>query len=166
MNEELDPTEKAWLQYDDSNGELIEVCLSRNGKDTSSNYITIDAIDALKFMTGASKMADYKVEADQDNNMILVMKQQKFYTKLFWNLCDALSENSPLVILYKDKHGFRFTLTREDPNIILYVTLKNDPNYLHNTISLSNIKTNEAGEHVVSFDFDEDYSIYVRYHAA
>ena len=169
----------AWAWYDDDTLALYHVSFDDSTWD--GKHLTKIAIDfqlALDIMTGVNRLFEYEL-VKTDDSIKLVHKKKSPPFKKFWQLVDAeqstngvldvvSSQHSPINIVEKNKSGFVVDLVGKAKNIVLYVTMKNDPNYLIQKIDLYQhiVECESITGIPVPFDDIENYSIYVRYDAA
>jgi hypothetical protein len=169
----------AWAWYDNETLALYHVSFNESTWD--GRHLTKVAIDfqsAMDIVTGVSRLFEYEL-IKTDDAVTLVYKKKSLPFKKFWQLVDAeqrtssvldsvSSQHSPVTITKKTKDNFIVDIVSKAKNIIFYVTMKNDPNYLIQTIDLYPYIL-EAGSITgihVPFDDISNYSIYVRYDAA
>ena len=76
--------------------------------------------------------------------------------------------HSPVIIKDRDNNGFTIDIGQRATNIVLYITMKNDPNYLIKKIDVYPHAVDLASttDIKIPVDIEGDYSIYVRYEAA
>lgn len=156
---------KAWIRYDISTGDLLEVTFQSNGVDHDTDgLIEISTDKALDFLEGVSRMMDYLVILDDNNDLILSKKGDADYTRSFWELCNAESDASPIQVLSKSLDGFSMRKPPRNKVFVIYVTEKNDPNKLLMTLRSSQLKAGSDNEITYACEMTTDYSIYVRNH--
>lgn len=76
-----------------------------------------------------------------------------------WELHDAESSDSLVSVYDKTSNGFSI---ESDRDMFVYITRKNDPNYLLQTLNVLNL--NNTAKHI-TVDVDCEYSIFVSYYA-
>jgi len=172
---------QAWAWYDTESLKLLHVGFHANTYDeTDLEKIEIDYQTALDIASGKNTFHQYEIVRQGDENYFIFKKFKKiFYEKKFWNLLDperskfdakfnqAEGKGSPLEIVDKNSSGFVVNLIGSAKNIVLYVTMKNDPNYLINILELYHYV--ELADSTIGIKIPlqttSDYSIYVRYDA-
>lgn len=169
----------AWAWYDNETLALYHVSFDEStwdGKHLAK--IAIDFQLALDIMTGVNRLFEYEL-VKSDDSIELVHKKKSPPFKKFWQLVDAAhstygvldtvsSQHSPINVVEKNKDYFVVDVIGKAKNIVLYVTMKNDPNYLIQKIDLYPyiIECGSVTGIPVPFDDIGNYSIYVRYDAA
>jgi hypothetical protein len=170
---------RAWIWYDDETLKLHHVSfneLTWDGKHLAK--MEMDFQSALDIVSGTSRLFEYELVKNGDNIELLYKKKLPPFKK-FWQLVDAeqsissvldtvSSRNSPVKIIEKNKDGFIVDIVSKAKNIMFYVTMKNDPNYLIQKIDLYPHMVDCGAITGIPVPFDEikNYSIYVRYDAA
>jgi hypothetical protein len=179
MSENLEPDlTAAWAWYDPTTGMLKHVTFIENqdpGNDTVQ--VPMDYTSAADIMTGASNLAHYKVVNKKGVPTITYLAQNMAsLVNVFWALKECVpfdkkwkpgdDFNSPVRMVRK-KSGFSMYVVSYTANGKVYITLKDDPNWLVKTIDISNaIAKHGLGPIPIKLDTDNNYSIYVRYDAA
>jgi len=134
---------------------------------------------ALDIISGKSRLFEYELVYEHSDLVLNYRKQSKPFKK-FWQLIDpeqqnihrhfdlATSDRSPIIIKERTKDGFVVDVEKKAKNIVFYITMKNDPNYLIKKIDLYPYAADSAStvDIEIPVDVDGDYSVYVRYDAA
>lgn len=155
----------ARLRYDTSTGELMEVTFSYEPQSVlPGGYIEISYDMAVSILDGSIRMIDYVVTLDDQSDLVLMRKGDVEYKRMFWELCNAESSKSPVMIFDKSHFGFSVKLSRITQRFLIYVTELNDPNKLLTMIKSWELGINAAKEIRCDLNISEDYSIYVRNH--
>ena len=178
MNDQSE-NNRAWAWYDDETLKLHHISFSEStweGKHLDK--MEMDFQSALNIASGVSRLFEYEVVKTGDT-IELHYKENLPPFKRFWQLVDAekstidvldsiSSRNSPVKIIEKHKDGFTVDVVSRAKNIVFYVTMKNDPNYLIQKIDLypHMADCGTITDVWVPFDGIGNYSIYVRYDAA
>lgn len=155
----------AWVRYVMSTGEILEITFNRNHGDTEiEGWIECQEKIALDFLSGKLLLNDHTVSKDENGNTTVVLKTSNINTRNFWDLCDAESDDSPVRITDKTNDGFKVFVKDDNQDITVYVTMKNDPNYLFKILRLTDKNKKGVDHWYVPLKYEKDYSIYVRYH--
>jgi hypothetical protein len=171
---------QAWVWYDVDTLLLRHVSFNENhDHGPSMAKMPMHYESALDIASGKSRLFEYEL-VEHDNELILqYKKQQKPFTK-FWQLIDpekpkfnsrfdlASSNQSPVTIKNREPNGFLVDVSGKAKNIVFYITMRNDPNYLIKKIDLYPYAAEMASttDIKIPVDVEGDYSIYVRYDAA
>lgn len=153
----------AKIIYNEFTGELLEVTFRLN--DSTLNFVEVSEEHAGQFMNGILKLHEYTVITNESNELTIIKKEDKEFIRTFWELCDAENNKSPIEIKNKSTTGFNLIKrSKKDQDFYLYITKKNDPNVLFDTIRVvSNMFTNN--ECLINLNIKENYSVYVRNYA-
>lgn len=180
MSENSD-TNEAWAWYDPEDGSLRHVTFIRDHTHPpGTEQIAIGHETATDILLGKSRLYEYMVVADANGTPTVTYRpitMVQHFAK-FWNLQeehpipflgrfnDATSFESPIRI-YKRDHGYDIMVVSLMTKAKVYITLKNDPNYLIRTINIQDATEEYGlGPIPVNLDWSHDYSFYVRYHDA
>lgn len=180
MNSNSD-ADKAWAWYDPSNGTLKAVSFIMNHfTEDGTEQLEIEPGTAKDLLLGRSRMYEYKVVSDASGTPELKYQPitiTQFFSK-FWTLEeipvdelpwmgtleDATLFNSPIRVGVTNT-GLAIRLVSLAQRGKVYVTRKNDPNYLVRTVDLEEaIKEHELGPIPVDIEDADQYSVYVRYY--
>lgn len=179
MNENSEPNlDTAWAWYDPESGVIKHVTFIEN-QDPCNDTVPIlfDTQSAMDVMTGASAMSHFKVIDKQGvPTVTYLLKTMSSMMTMFWSLTESVPFDkkwtssdeiiSPVRMLRK-KTGFSMYVVSYTTNGKVYITLKDDPNWLVKTIDIGNaIAKHGLGPIPIKLDTDKNYSIYVRYDAA
>lgn len=183
MNDSSD-TNKAWAWYDPGDGSIKQVTFVKDHvHPAGTEEIEMDPETAKAILLGTSRLYEYKVVVDTSG--VASVKYQPItvteYFSKFWTLEeeipvaeipfmglfeDATAFKSPLRIRVTDS-GFDITVVSINTRAKVYITRKNDPNYLVRTVDIAAaIKEFELGPIPVDLEDADEYSIYVRYYNA
>jgi len=180
MNDEPE-IEHAWGWYDASTNELKHVSFNENYETGSAlDRIPVEYATAVDILEGRSKLLEYYIGTDGAGKPSVIYKKRTPAFKKFWQLIDpevpvfsgkfvsSDEQSSPVVIRGRNDRGFTVDVLGKAKNIVFYITMRNDPNYLIKRIELypHAVAIGQTDSIPVSVDFDGDYSIYVRYDAA
>jgi hypothetical protein len=179
MSENLELNlDAAWAWYDPATGILKHVTFIEN-QDPGNGTIqlSMDYTSAANIMTGASNLSHFKI-VDKKGIPTIVYLAQSMASMIntFWALKECVpfdkkwkpgdDINSPIRMIRK-KSGFSMYVVSYTENGKVYITLKDDPNWLVKTIDIGNaIAKHGLGPIPIKLDTDRNYSIYVRYDAA
>jgi hypothetical protein len=171
---------QAWIWYDVDTLLLRHVSFNENhDHGPSMAKIQVHYQTALDVASGKSRLFEYELVEEDDELVLQYKKQKKPFTK-FWQLIDpeksrfdslfdiATSNISPVTITRRDADGFFVDVSGKGKNIVFYITMRNDPNYLIKKIDLYPYAAERASttDIKIPVDVKDDYSIYVRYDAA
>jgi hypothetical protein len=171
---------KAWAWYDIDTLLLRHVRFSDDAAHTPGlDKIEIEYETALDIVNGRSRLFEYGLEAT-DGILQIIYKHRAPPFKKFWQLIDPEASkfdslfdstdgnSSPVTITSKTSTGFVVDVRKRAKNIIFYITMKNDPNYLIKKIDLYPYAVDSAATSGIEIpiNIQDDYSIYVRYDAA
>lgn len=175
--------DKAWAWFDPANGSLRAVSfIPDHFMEDGVEQLEIDAGTAKDILLGRSRMHEYKVVTDDSGNSSLKYQPitiTQFFSK-FWTLEELPVDEIPWMGILEDARAhsspIRVGVTNTGLSIRLvslaqrgkvYVTRKNDPNYLVRTVDLAEaIKEHELGPIPVDIEDADQYSVYVRYYHA
>ena len=171
MSEQLQTTnKKSYVKYDKVFGNILEVALhDRLHVDESSSLLELLMPISMSFLKGEKKMSDFAVMTNDDGQLALLPKIYKRVSRNFWDMCLIGSEHSPFELVELTSNNFKIKLNSNvkiDDTTLLYVTNHNDPNCLQQTIKIQKDKFNKDGIMTIEVDYDDDYDVYVRNHAA
>ena len=170
---------QAWAWY-----EIDTLSLQHVGFNPKMDYgpnmdkIAMHYDTALAIVSGQSRLFEYEL-INKDNQLVIIYKKQQRPFKKFWQLIDpsksvfnsqfgpATGAHSPVIIKDRDNDGFTIDIGQRATNIVLYITMKNDPNYLIKKIDVYTHAVDLASttDIKIPVDIEGDYSIYVRYDA-
>lgn len=149
------------VRYDPLTGDILEMSCRMSAE---SNVLQLPMDMVLGFMDGTSNPNEYMIVVDNDDRPIIIRKQDREYIQSFWELCDAESDKSPIIIEDKSPGSFLVTKKRPDQVFSLFITAKNDPNVLlGKKVISSGTEGTKRPMRVEVFDC-MDYSIYVGKH--
>jgi hypothetical protein len=172
--------QNAWAWYDDETLAVRHVGFNQDvDYGPGLTCIPMDYGNAIKISSGEARMFEFVVQ-DLLGKKILVYNKQKPPFKKFSQLIDIDSDEwsrkfdsatgsaSPVRIKDRSKNGFVVDMVGQATNVVFYITMKNDPNYLIETIDLYPFaeETESVTDIPVTLDIDDDYSVYVRYDGA
>jgi len=178
MSENLND-KAAWAWYDLDTLELRHVGFNPKADYGSDlGIIAMNYESACDIMSGKSRLFEYELTKNNDNLIIAYKKRQMAFKK-FWQLIDpeklgvssyfdSVNGNmSPVVIKHRNDNGFVVDVVGRAKNIVFYITMRNDPNYLIKKIDLYPYAadTGQTSNLTIPVDVKGDYSIYVRYDA-
>ena len=179
MSDKLLNRQSAWAWYDNESLKLLHIGFHENSYDDPGlDKLEIDYNTALDIASGKSHFHQYEI-VKAGKNLALYFKRLRPATKKFWSLLDpqsnqfsskfdsAENSKSPVEIKNKDSSGFMASLVGDVKNVIFYITMKNDPNYLIKKLDFWNY-ANSSGSITdikIPVESDVEYSIYVRYDA-
>lgn len=169
----------AYAWFEPETGLVKHVSLIENHTHPEGTLqIKMERQSAIDVLTGASPMVNYIVYPDEKTGELKVTYRNLNLLQLakFWQLTeqvpfmgkwnDADTFESPLRI-HRDETHYRVKVVSKTLRGKVYVTLKNDPNYLIKTINMQDlITTNGIDLIAVPKDNDHEYSFYVRYNHA
>lgn len=159
--------QKARLFYDTLTGEITELTLRYDPSTIMPRgCIEIDHDMGIEFLQGNLRMIDHIVTLNEHSELVVIRKDELKQIRSFWELCNAESDKSPVVILDKTKSSFSFKIANRNQRFVLYVTERNDPNILLSVINSSELDVGMDNDLSVKLSLDGDYDIYVRNHAA
>lgn len=184
MSDSLDMS-KAWAWYDPVDGSIKHVTfIMDHAHPDGTEQIEMDAGSAKDILLGLSRLQEYAVVTDAAG--VASIKYQPItvteYFSKFWSLEEEMPEkkelpffgkfndasdfDSPIRILITET-GAELWVVSMNLQAKLYVTLKNDPNYLVKTVDIPNaIKQHRLGPIPIDLEDPVEYSFYVRYHDA
>lgn len=156
---------KAWARFNSSTGDILEITFNRNDKPSETDeWIECPEKIAYDFLSGKLSLAEYVVNKDEGVLTGAIHKANAINTRSFWDLCDAESKESPVIISEKTDTGFLVESKDDAKDITVYVTMKNDPNYLFKVLRLTEKNKKDINHWHVPINYDKSYSIYVRYY--
>jgi len=169
---------QAWVWYDRVTLQLKHVSFNLNGHQGNDlEKMPMHYDSALDIANGKSRLFEYEL-VDAQGELTVRYKRHKIPFKKFWQLVDLNIENkfdgyfndaesarSPVQISDLSPAGFTVGVRDMVRNIVFYITMKNDPNYLIKKIDLYPLAEDAASTTgiFVPVDLDEPYSIYVKY---
>lgn len=169
---------QAWVWYDRVTLQLKQVSFNLNGHQCDDlEKMPMHYDSALDIANGKSRLFEYEL-ADVQGELIIRYKKHKIPFKKFWQLVDLNTDNkfdgyfndaesarSPVQISDLSPAGFTVDVRDMVRNIVFYITMKNDPNYLIKKIDLYPHAEDAASTTgiFVPVDLDGPYSIYVKY---
>ena len=171
---------RAWAWYDTDTLLLRHVRFSDDTAHTPGlDKIEMEYGTALDIVSGRSRLVEYELETT-DGVLQIRYKHRTPPFKKFWQLIDPEAfkfdslfdstdgNSSPVTITAKTSAGFVVDVRKRAKNIVFYITMKNDPNYLIKKVDLYPYAVDSAATSGISIpvDIQDDYSIYVRYDAA
>ena len=174
-------TEQAWAWYDTTTLEIRHVGFTDKGQDDRLlRKIPMEFNTAVDILEGRSKLIEYYIGDDELGRPSIIYKKRAPAFKKFWQLIDpetaafngkfipSESQTSPIVIRQRNADGFVVDVIGRAKNIVFYITMKNDPNYLIKRIELypHAVTAGSTDSIPVTVGLTDDYSIYVRYDAA
>jgi len=171
---------QAWVWYEPEALILRHVGFNESAwQDPHLEKLQISLQTALDIASGKSRLFEYKLDKIDDELHFVYIKKSKPFSK-FWQLVepsidiasarfdDTTGTSSPIIIRDKTDDAIMVDVISKAKNIELYITMKNDPNYLIDKIDLfpyaatavstTNIK--------IPISVKGEYSIYVRYDAS
>lgn len=178
MSENLDD-KAAWAWYDIDTLELKHVGFNPDADHgLGLGIIRIHYQSAVDIASGKSRLFEYEL-VKEDEDLIIHYKKRQMAFKKFWQLIDpeksgfgsyfnsVNGELSPVVVRDRDQEGFVIDVVGKAKNIIFYITMRNDPNYLIKKIELYPyaVEMSTTVDIKVPVGVKGDYSIYVRYDA-
>jgi len=180
MNDQL-LDKRAWAWYSLDTLELMHVGFhEESDHGLGLGIIEIDYGTALDIASGVSRFFEYEIRKEGDNATFHYINNISQPPKQFWTLINpettefnarfntTASKSSPVIVKERSPTGFVVDIIHKATNVVFYITMKNDPNYLITKIDLYPYA--ELAESVtdidIPLDIRDDYSIYVRYDAA
>jgi len=170
----------AWVWYEPDTLALRHVGFNENSwSDPHLDKMQIELGTALDIASGKSRLYEYAIiKADDELTFVYVKQQQPF--KKFWQLLDPVADlsstrfddsanaASPIKIKQQTENSIILDVTGKAKNIELYLTMKNDPNYLIDKIDLFPYAMQSASvsDIEIPVSIQGDYSVYVRYNAS
>ena len=171
MSEQSLENEKtAYIKYDKLLGSLLEVALhNRLTIDDTTAIFEVPRSICMQFLKGEQKVTNFVVAKNEEGKLALLPKTHKRFNRSFWELCLINNEYSPFELIDLQPDNFTIKLKSDvtmGDAILLYVTEKNDPNCLQQTIKF--LKTDFEKSRVVTIevDYKDEYDVYVRNYAA
>ena len=170
----------AWVWYEPDSLVLRHVGFSETAwKDQHLDTMPIGFQTALDIASGKSRLFEYKLDRVNDELKFVYIKKIKPFSK-FWQLIEPSrvitnarfdqtdSASSPIIIKCKTADSITVDVISKAKNIELYITMKNDPNYLIDKIDLFLYAAAAASttDITIPISVADDYSIYVRYDAS
>jgi hypothetical protein len=179
MNDQL-PEKRAWAWYSLDTLALMHVGFHEDSDHGLGLGIIEIAYDtALDIASGKSRFFEYEIHKNGDSVTFHYVNNNSQPPKQFWNLINpettefnarfntTASKSSPVIVKEKSQKGFVVDIIHKATNVVFYITMKNDPNYLIEKIDLYPYA--ELAESVsdieIPLDLEDGYSIYVRYDA-
>lgn len=178
MNENSDD-KTAWAWYDVDTFELKHVGFNPNVDHGSDlGLIRMHYQSAIDIASGKSRLFEYEL-VREDEELVINYKKRKVAFKKFWQLIDpeksgfdsyfdsVNGELSPVKVRDRDNEGFVVDVVGKAKNIVFYITMRNDPNYLIKKIELYPYAADMSTtvDIKIPVGVDGNYSIYVRYDA-
>ena len=180
MNDQL-PEKRAWAWYSLDTLELMHVGFhEESDHGLGLGIIEIEYNTALDIASGRSRFFEYVIRKTGDIVSFDYITDISQPPKKFWNLINpestefnarfntTSSKSSPVVVKERSQSGFVVDIIHKASNVVFYITMKNDPNYLIEKIELYPYA--ELAESVtdiaIPLELEDDYSIYVKYDAA
>lgn len=183
MSDSLDMS-KAWAWYDPSDGAIKHVTfIMDHAHPDGTEQIEMDAGSAKDILLGLSRLHEYVVVTDATGKASIKYQPVTVteYFSRFWSLEEEMPKkelpfmgnfsnvsefDSPMRILITES-GVDLWIVSMNTQAKLYITMKNDPNYLVRTVDITNaIKQYKLGPIPIDLEDPEGYSFYVRYHNA
>ena len=179
MNEQSED-KQAWAWYNRATMVLHHVGFNEHADHgPEMARISMEFDIALDIASGKSQLFEYDLTQESDQLVIHYKKKTPAFKK-FWQLIDpehrkfngrfasADSTASPVLISHRNQDGFVVDVIGRAKNIVFYITMKNDPNYLIKKIDLYPYAADAATITgiTIPLEVQDDYSIYVRYDAA
>lgn len=182
MSDTLD-TSKAYGWYDPTDGALKHVTfIMDHVHPDGTEQIEIDAETAKAILLGVSRLSEYKVLTSTSGAVELKYQPitvTEYFSK-FWSLEEIPVEEEPFMKTFGDAEEFespiRVFVNDGGLEIMVvslavigkvYVTRKNDPNYLVRTVDMAEaIRQYQLGPIPVKIEDAAEYSVYVRYYNA
>lgn len=182
MSDILD-TSKAYGWYDPSDGTLKHVTfIMDHVHPDGTEQIEIEPETAKAILLGVSRLSEYKILTNTAGAVELKYQPitvTEYFSK-FWSLEELPVEEEPFMKIFGDARDFespvRVFVTDDGLEIMVvslamigkvYVTRKNDPNYLVRTVDMAEaIKQYQLGPIPVLIEDADEYSVYVRYYNA
>lgn len=159
--------QRARLYYDTSTGNLVEVTFRYDPSETMpGGCIEIEHDMGVAFLEGTLRLIDHVVALNDQNELVVIRREDLEQVRSFWELCNAESVKSPISVFDKTETGFSVRLAKRNQRFIIYVTERNDPNILLAKINSSELDMDASNNLFVRLSMVGDYSIYVRNHAA
>ena len=145
MNEQSED-KQAWAWYNRATMVLHHVGFNEHADHgPEMARISMEFDTALDIASGKSQLFEYDLTQESDH-----------------------STASPVLISHRNQDGFVVDVIGRAKNIVFYITMKNDPNYLIKKIDLYPYAADAATITgiTIPLEVQDDYSIYVRYDAA
>jgi len=178
MNDQSNDNQ-AWIWYEPDNLTLRHVSFNETAWEGQHlEKLSMDFQTALDLASGKSRLFEYKLELIDDQLSLVYVKKKPPFKK-FWQLLepdnsisnaifdDTARASSPITIKGKTLTGLVVDIVGAAKNIELYITMKNDPNYLIDKIELFPyaVKAASVTDIEIPVTVNGDYSVYVRYDA-
>lgn len=172
---------QAWLWYEPKTLILRHVGFNADadhGQDLAKIAMHLES--AMNVMSGKSRLTEYELVLNDSGELELIYRKQPPPFKKFWQLVDATKNmdddrfddakgrTSPVNISYMPDEFIVVDVISKAKNIVFYITMRNDPNYLIKKIELYPYAQEQATVTGIRIPVgvSGDYSVYVRYDAA
>jgi hypothetical protein len=171
---------QAWVWYEPETLVLRHVGFNETAwQDSHLEKLEVAFQTALDIASGKSRLFEYRLDKLDAGLQFVYIKKSKPFSK-FWQLVepsrdiasarfdDTSSTSSPILIKDKTDDSITVDVISKAKNIELYITMKNDPNYLIDKINLfpyaaTAVSTTDIK---IPISVNGEYSIYVRYDAS